>query len=575
MNCRLIRQNGHESIVKMEKAEQSYGFDRYILPAQDWETVKYADVGVGLVTAKAGDEGYLVFPQGHQNQDSFLTFFTERADAEYENIESFLNVYGVRQPCGSFCGIVEGLQGRSKLICSVRNGKYDCFVRFQVNGKQPYEAISVLHLALAFDHATYSDIGTLYRNYLLDSGRCKPLAERHTPALDYAKESLYIRIRQAWKPVPSPVPEQTDENEPPIHVAVTFDRVIDLMEECHRQGVEKAEFCLVGWNKSGHDGRYPQIFPVEPMLGGMEGLKKVIACAKRLGYTVSSHTNSSEAYSIADCYDENDLALNEDGQPQIDPRMWGGGKPRKVCPICALRFAEQELPKVRDCGFNGMHYIDVLSINTLIECYSPAHPCNPKQSAEHNQKMGMLCRELFGGFSSEGGRDHTMPAVDYALYISFNDPTKQPTNPMIDQLIPLWEIVYHGLALYNPYTCTVNPTIKPKREQMLAVEYGTRPTFYYYSRFKTDPKTNWMGLEDMQCGNEEELRSSVARLKESYEDYRHLSYLQNLFIVSHAYENGVSRTEYSDGSVMTTDFSADRQILQRRGVTVWEKSYGI
>lgn len=571
MDCRIVRQNGSEIFVGMKKTGSAYGFERFVIPEQKWEDVAFADVGYGLVTAEAGDDGYLVFPQGHSSHDSFLTYFTERADAEYANVGSFLNVYGARQPKGSFCGIVEGYREKSKLICNVRDGKYGCFVRFAVNGKEPYEPISVLYRALDFDRATYSDIGTLYRNYLLEAGLCKPLKERHTPALDYAKESLYIRIRQAWKPVPSPVPEQTDDNEPSIHVAVTFDRVVDLMEECHRQGVEKAEFCLVGWNKSGHDGRYPQIFPVEPLLGGVEGLNKVIACAKRLGYKVSSHTNSSEAYSIADCYDENDLALDENGQPQIDHIMWGGGTPRKVCPICAYRFAKQELPKVRDCGFNGMHYIDVLSINALIECHNPMHPCTPKQSAEYNCKMGALCRELFGGFSSEGGRDHTMPVVDYALYVSFNNPMKKTSNPMIDRLIPLWEIVYHGVVLYNPYTCTVNSAIKTEKEQMLAREYGARPTFYYYSRFKTDPKTNWMGDEDMQCGNDKELRDSVAHLKKSYDDYRCLSYLQDCFIVQHSFEGTVTRTEYSDGSVMITDASTGRQILEKNGAAVWER----
>lgn len=60
-------------------------------------------------------------------------------------------------------------------------------------------------------------------------------------------EAPEVRIRQAWKPVPSPVPYQTPENEPPLMPVVTFDRVADIAREFKRQGVDKAEFCLVGW----------------------------------------------------------------------------------------------------------------------------------------------------------------------------------------------------------------------------------------------------------------------------------------------------------------------------------------
>lgn len=187
--------------------------------------------------------------------------------------------------------------------------------------------------------------------------------------------------------------------------------------------------------------------------------------------------------------------------------------------------------------------------------------------------MGNLCRELFGGFSSEGGRDHAMPVVDYALYISFSDPWGAPENPMIDRGIPLWEIVCHGIALYNPYTCTVNPTIKSVKTQMLALEYGTRPTFYYYSRFKTDPKTNWMGDVDLECANEKELHDGVLRMKECYDDFRKLAYLQELFIVRHECENGISRMEYSNGSVIITDVTTSEQSLVKDGKTIWEKHY--
>lgn len=86
---------------------------------------------------------------------------------------------------------------------------------------------------------------------MLSNGYCRPIKERLNPKLDY----VYIHIRMAWNPAPSPVEKQAEEIEPPIHVAITFKQVVELMDRLKATGVEKAEFCLVGWNKSGHDGR--------------------------------------------------------------------------------------------------------------------------------------------------------------------------------------------------------------------------------------------------------------------------------------------------------------------------------
>ena len=98
--------------------------------------------------------------------------------------------------------------------------------------------------------------------------------------------------------MPSPVEFQTPYNEPPVHAAVTFDRCGDIVREFKRQGVNHAEICLVGWNKGGHDGAYPQLFPVEPALGGEKKLRDFIALSNREGFQTVCHTCFYSAYTI-------------------------------------------------------------------------------------------------------------------------------------------------------------------------------------------------------------------------------------------------------------------------------------
>jgi len=45
----------------------------------------------------------------------------------------------------------------------------------------------------------------------------------------------------------------------------------------------------VGWNRGGHDGRDPQIFPAEPALGGDAGLRETIRHGQSLGYQMVAH----------------------------------------------------------------------------------------------------------------------------------------------------------------------------------------------------------------------------------------------------------------------------------------------
>ena len=84
------------------------------------------------------------------------------------------------------------------------------------------------------------------------------------------------------------------ETEPEMHVAATFDDVSELLDVFQAHGIDKAEICLVGWNKSGHDGRWPQPFPVEERLGGEEALKRLTAKARAMGYAMVCHTNSTD-----------------------------------------------------------------------------------------------------------------------------------------------------------------------------------------------------------------------------------------------------------------------------------------
>ena len=170
-------------------------------------------------------------------------------------------IFGIKQKRFCALGIVKTLSQSFYVVISVKDGKYHLKLRFEITDFGVNENI-IFSLHMLEQSDTYIEMAKKYREYQLKSGMCIPLKERvkNNEYLRYAVESPEIRVRLAWKPAPPKILEQDAENEPDMHIACTFERVKDLIDELKRQGVDKAQICLVGWNKSGHDGRYPQLF---------------------------------------------------------------------------------------------------------------------------------------------------------------------------------------------------------------------------------------------------------------------------------------------------------------------------
>lgn len=551
-------------------------------------SVKNFEIHHPAGTASAGEPGFYVFNNGFFGQ-----FLKRDADARYSHGGTIMPMFGVSTPRGAYTVIQTGLRFDSQYVVEYRGGQYDVFLVYALNGDPADSDLGVEYHPLPAN-ATYADAAKLYRKYQLDRGACVPLKERAktNPDLKYAAESMEVRVRQAWKPVPSPVGEQTAENEPEVGVKITFDRFKQIVDEFKRQGINEAEFCLVGWNCGGHDGRWPQVFPVEPKLGGEEKLKEAIRYAQENGFQIVCHTNNFDAYhasSIGGLWDWNYLIVRKDGIRTT--RTWGGGNVYQTCPKCVYeRFVKSDQERIRALGFHGIHYIDVYTIWQPERCWSAEHPLTKDENTQWCQKIFETTQKTFGGFGSESGYDFAIGNVDYALYVSFHDPGKvlrpeetaktnatyNPTKPLpalIDRHTPFWQLVYNGIVLNNPFCATTNYTLKDPISRLKLVEYGGRPMFYFYSGFLA-AGSNWMGERDITCGTDEELRQSVAKIREGYEEFQRLRPLQYEFMENHEQlAENVYETTFSDGTRIVTNYSSVPFVC--RGKTVKPMSYEV
>lgn len=492
------------------------GEDFIINKEEIHDDTEFIEISAAEFNAVSGDNGYYVIADC-DNKGSYLCRFNERQDCNVLYKQNLMPIFGIKNRFGCTLGIVKGLRQNFYVAAGVKDNNYYFKLRFEITTFGADEDIRFSLISLKED-ADYTEMANIYRDYQIKNGNCVPLKERvkTNEYLRYAAESPEIRIRMGWKPAPPPVLEQTLENEPEMQVACTFERVKDIIDELKRQGVDKAQICLVGWNVSGHDGRYPQIFPVEEKLGGEEKLKELIAYAKEMGYQIVCHTNSTDCYSIADSFSNDIVIKNADGELAINDMPWSGGNMYHLCPVKALEYAKKDLPQVVELGFKGLHYIDVMSVIPLRECYDKNHLSNKKKTLECYEEIMKICHDNFGGFASEGAYDFASKYLDFALYVSFAD----LESDFADEEIPLYELVYHGIILYNPSTTTVNASIKGKEAMEKLKNYGGRPSFYFYSKHLSgSSQDDWLGREDLICDTDEQLRYSVAKIKEVLDDY--------------------------------------------------------
>ena len=513
--------------------------------------ILYVDFLPEYFTANAGDEGYFVAPRIAES-GTVLTYFKNRTDAEHISPYISLGCYGFSHEKSATLALVTGMRLNCGLVERCINNKYSLFSRFFLDGDQAEEDIIVEFYKL--DNHDYSAMAKCYRDYMLNFGGCKTLKDKikENPSLAKSVNSIAARIRMGWKPAPSPVLFQNLENEPEMHVACSFKRSEDIANLAKKAGVGDMEFCLVGWNQKGHDGRWPQIFPVEEKLGGEEGLKALINTVKENDYLIGCHTNCTEAYTIADCFSDEYLVKDKDGSIiKHDP--WSGGQPFKTCAKAVYeRFEKENLPKIAKLGFNGLHYIDVITNVPLLKCYDKEHPTTRTESAEYYRKIFKVANDNFLGSSSEGPFDFCASDLDFVVYTSFKLGEKD--GALCDEQIPFFQLVYHGILMYNPATYTLNYPVKSTDNRLKYFEYGGRPLAVFNAVFHSSRA--WMGIEDLLCETDEQLNESVKHLKTMYNDYELLKDIRYCFMESHKkLSDGVFETAYSNGIKVVVNYN--------------------
>ena len=509
-------------------------------------------------TSEAGDDGFFLIPSvPAYSHPAGLVRFRPHDDMELAYRHSDLPLFGVKRGGHAVLAVVAGMSLTYSIVFGVKDGGYYAYPRFHCEDGAAYEDPVVVFIPLEGDDATWSGMARAYRAYQLGRGACIPLRERakQYPIVGRTTAAVPIRIRHAWKPMPTPVLDQIPGvNEPPLTVAVTFKRAGEILDRLHTAGVENVDLCLVGWNIGGHDGRFPDIFPPDPRVGTWDDLRELVAKAKLYGYLIAVHTCPHDSYSISKRLDKDDYLVDADGRPHYYNKF-SGGQCILLCPKQALlHYAADDVEQLAALGFSGCHYFDVLSIHPPSACHHPLHPLNDREAGEWRARTLQYGREMMGASASEGGMDFCVGALDYVLYTYWSLYPKLDGN-LVDELVPFWYIVYHGIVTYNSSCETMNSMVKEPNSFLLNTLYGGRPAAYFYSKYRTK-SFNWMGEEDLTCATDDALDSAVEHIADAYRRFSRTDDLQYVFLDDIIDVSPTLRiAKYADGTRLVCNFA--------------------
>ena len=533
--------------VKLEKVEENVW--RFKLPKEQIsEDTKYISVLNDWAIARKGEDGFFLTQQGE-----YGTFRQDEGKVEVKRQP--VQVFGMKTPRGCFASIIKGLKLEYTQFVDIKNGVYKMYPRFDIADIEfaPYEDIIIDFYKLPPEKSNYSAIAEVYRNYVLSTGKIIPLAERikGNPTLKNSAETMYLRIkfgRCDRRSAPSKKWKQAGYK-PKMVVDHTFDDAKKIMQNLKDLGMDDVEICFVGWHKDGHDGPFPDLFPVPNEFGGEEKMKEAVAFGKSLGYRMTVHTNHHNYYAHAKRFNPDYTNKNPDGSLRVY-RYWPGGKAYHSCFKTVLdKYLDEDIKRLKEIGINGTYHVDVTSVRKPTQCCNKLHPLNKQQMADVQNEIGRKLRKHFGGFSSEGKMDHVAETLDYGLYTRWT--ATYLRNNAIDKDVPLNELVYNGIILSNPYYATIDAPYERKKTERLSdankpysimgtptkarlkvIEWGGRPTFYYIDYSDLKPMLNF------------------------YQDWQKLKYLQYHFMIFHdEISQDVFISKWSNGDEIITNYS--------------------
>lgn len=393
----------------------------------------------------------------------------------------------------------------------------------------------------------YNDLCKIYRNYVIEKGRFKSLAEKavKTPSIDQLIGSAFLH-----KGIKTQVMTNSDfydaENPYKNNHLTPFSVRTEEIKKFHELGVEKLYLHLDGWAEPGYDNQHPDYLPACEKAGGWKAMKELSDTMHECGYLFGIHDQYRDYYYAAKTFDENFATRLADGTIPSHAR-WAGGPQTYLCATQAPFYVKRNFTEIMDNGIKlDCAYLDVFTCNEGDECSHPWHKMTRRECYEYRNTCFeyLLSKGILP--SSEEVNDWAIPSLVFCHYAPYDFMLDRPGSPKKGIPVPLFNLVYHD-CLIEPW---MMDKVSEEEDYMLyAVLNGGAPYLVRDGAYQNTDGSFAGGveisIEDQikRCKVVSDLHEKVAKCE----------------MVRHEMVDGnpeVQRTTFADGTVVTVDFQA-------------------
>lgn len=393
----------------------------------------------------------------------------------------------------------------------------------------------------------YNDLCKIYRNYVIEKGRFKSLAEKavKTPSIDQLIGSAFLH-----KGIKTQVMTNSDfydaENPDKNNHLTPFSVRTEEIKKFHELGVEKLYLHLDGWAEPGYDNQHPDYLPACEKAGGWKAMKELSDTMHECGYLFGIHDQYRDYYYAAKTFDENFATRLADGTIPSHAR-WAGGPQTYLCATQAPFYVKRNFTEIMDNGIKlDCAYLDVFTCNEGDECSHPWHKMTRRECYEYRNACFeyLLSKGILP--SSEEVNDWAIPSLVFCHYAPYDFMLDRPGSPKKGIPVPLFNLVYHD-CLIEPW---MMDKVSEEEDYMLyAVLNGGAP---YLVRDGAYQNTDGSFAGGVEISIEDQIKRCkvVSDLHEKDAKCE---------MVRHEMVDGnpeVQRTTFADGTVVTVDFQA-------------------
>ena len=398
----------------------------------------------------------------------------------------------------------------------------------------------VEYLFLENKKASYSDMATRYREYLLENDLIHKVADDDNQFCLVTTYYGGAKKQQSVLGFPLQV----------FNPLTTYQNVIDSTQQFQENGVENIVVALKGWTNGGIDQKVPSKVTFESALGGKKDFIKLQKFLSNKGVAFYPGVNLTDIYKSGNgVYSFFDGVKDILQSPATQYRYYLSTQAQNLKAGKFSLIQPQKTQKLSKSLSASADRYDIQAFlsetlgNKLYSSMNSKTLFDRQQSLIEQQKT---FESLQKAISVESPNAYALKYTQFAL----NLPSSSSNNDIIDESIPFYQMVIHGII---PYTIEPSNTNQDDADYMLKIlEYGANP-YYVLTENSTEifknTQFNYLYTTKL-TNNEDKALTQYTQLKKV------LSLVAAEQIVSHnIIENGLVNITYSNGTELFINYN--------------------